>query len=47
MTFHVFTGKDPKIWRDKCEDYFRIFDIPEFLGVSMASMILRAMLPDG
>jgi hypothetical protein len=38
MAFPVFEGKDPKIWRDKCEDYFRIFDIPEFLWVSMASM---------
>jgi hypothetical protein len=38
MTFPAFEGKDPKIWRDKCEDYFLIFDIPEFLWVSMASM---------
>jgi hypothetical protein len=38
MTFPVFMSKDPKIWCDKCEDYFRIFDIPKFLWVSMASM---------
>jgi hypothetical protein len=31
MTFPVFAGKDPKVWHDKCDDYFWIFDIPEFL----------------
>jgi hypothetical protein len=29
MQFPIFTGDNPKIQRDKCEDYFKIFNVPE------------------
>jgi hypothetical protein len=38
MQFPRFTGENPKIWRDKCEDYFRIFNIPECRWVIAATM---------
>jgi hypothetical protein len=38
MQFPKFTGKHPLIWRDKCEDYFRIFDIPESMWATYASL---------
>ena len=38
MRFPQFTGEQPKIWKDRCLDYFRIFDISEHMCVAMASM---------
>jgi hypothetical protein len=38
MQFPVFVGDNPKIWRDKCEDYFRIFNIPEHKWITAATM---------
>lgn len=38
LVFPSFDGVDPKIWRDKCEDYFRIMDIPEYMWVTTTSM---------
>lgn len=38
MNFPVFDGSNPKIWIDKCRDYFTIFNIPSVLWVSAASM---------
>lgn len=38
LTFPSFEGVDPKIWRDKCEDFFRIMDLPESMWVNTASM---------
>ena len=38
MPFPRFIGEQPKIWKDKYLDYFRIFDIPEHVWVAMASM---------
>lgn len=38
LVFPSFEGVDPKIWRDKCEDYFRIMEIPEWMWVATASM---------
>ena len=28
MPFPQFTGEQPRIWKDKCLNYFRIFEIP-------------------
>ena len=38
MPFPQFTGDQPKIWKGRCLDYFRIFNIPEHMWVSMATM---------
>ena len=38
MQFPSFTGSNPSIWRDKCEDYFRIFNLPESLWSTYASL---------
>ena len=38
MPFPQFIGEQPKIWKDKCLDYFRIFDVPDHMWVAMASM---------
>ncbi|CAN6305637.1 unnamed protein product [Urochloa humidicola] len=38
MSFVVFAGTNPRIWKDKCLNYFRIFNIPDHLWVSSASM---------
>lgn len=38
LVFPSFDGVDPKIWHDKCEDYFRIMDVPEYMWVTSASM---------
>jgi len=32
MAFPRFTGENPRIWKDKCLDYFHIFNIPESVG---------------
>ena len=29
MSFPRFSGQNPKIWKDKCMDYFTIFGLPE------------------
>jgi hypothetical protein len=38
MSFLKFTGENPRIWKDKCLDYFHIFNIPEALWTPTASM---------
>ena len=38
MAFPRFTGENPRIWKDKCLDYFHIFNIPESMWVTSASM---------
>lgn len=38
LAFPLFTGANPTIWKDKCLDYFHIFNIPESLWVTSASM---------
>ena len=38
MSFPKFTGANPTIWRDKCLDYFHIFNIPETLWTPTAAM---------
>jgi hypothetical protein len=29
LHFPIFEGQDPIVWREKCETYFKIYDIPE------------------
>jgi hypothetical protein len=38
VPFHQFTGKNPTKWRDKCQDYFKIFDIPESMWATYDAM---------
>jgi hypothetical protein len=38
LSFPKFNGDNPHIWIDKCHDYFQIFNIPECLWVTAASL---------
>lgn len=38
MAFPRFNGTNPSIWRDKCEDYFKIFSLPETMWTTLASL---------
>uniref|UniRef100_A0A0A8ZRY8 Retrotransposon gag domain-containing protein n=1 Tax=Arundo donax TaxID=35708 RepID=A0A0A8ZRY8_ARUDO len=36
--FQKFERENPRIWRDKCVDYFHIFNIHESMWVTAASL---------
>jgi hypothetical protein len=38
LSFPKFDGENPRIWIDKCFDYFKIFNIPECLWTTATSM---------
>jgi hypothetical protein len=38
MSFPQFSGENPSIWIDKCQDYFKIFNIPKGMWATYASM---------
>jgi hypothetical protein len=38
MNFPKFSGKNPNIWKNKCEDYFKLLDIPESMWTTPASL---------
>jgi hypothetical protein len=38
LPFLKFTGQNPRIWIDKCGDYFHIFNIPESMWTTAASL---------
>jgi hypothetical protein len=38
LLFPKFSGENPRIWVDKCCDYFRIFNIPECLWTTAVSL---------
>jgi hypothetical protein len=38
MAFPCFDGEHPRIWRDKCYDYFRAFNIRAALWLTMATL---------
>jgi hypothetical protein len=38
MNFRKFNGKNPNIWKNKCEDYFKMLDIPESMWTTVASL---------
>jgi hypothetical protein len=38
LSFSKFYGENPRIWLDKCDDYFRIFNIPETMWTTTASL---------
>ena len=40
LSFPRFDGRHPKIWRDKCMDYFHICNVPEHMWVTTASLHL-------
>lgn len=33
MPFPTFTGEHPCIWKEKCLDYFHLFNIPRVFGL--------------
>ncbi|WVZ62139.1 hypothetical protein U9M48_011919 [Paspalum notatum var. saurae] len=41
MQFPTFDGSGPKVWIDKCLNYFNIYDIPATMWVTAASMHLQ------
>ena len=38
MNFPRFNGKNPRIWKDKCQDYFGLMNIPESMWATAASL---------
>lgn len=38
MTFPRFEGEEPRIWKDKCLDYFSLFELPRSLWATMSSL---------
>jgi len=38
MSFPLFTGEHPKIWKDKCLNYFSLCNVPESMWTIAASM---------
>ena len=38
MSFPKFTGVNPRIWKDKCLDYFHLFNVSESFWTTLASL---------
>jgi hypothetical protein len=38
LIFPVFTGEHPRVWRDKCEKYFAMFQVPIHLWAPYAAI---------
>jgi hypothetical protein len=38
MIFPKFTGQNPRIWKDECEDYFTLLEIPKAMWTTAAAM---------
>jgi hypothetical protein len=38
MNFPRFNGKNPRIWKDKCQYYFQLMNIPESMWATAASL---------
>jgi hypothetical protein len=38
LNFPVFTGEHPRVWRDKCEKYFAMFQVPIHLWAPYATI---------
>lgn len=43
MSFPRFDGENPRVWRDKCLDYFRIFNINPALWLTTATLHMDGM----
>ena len=41
MQFSYFAGEQPKIWINKCNNYFSMYAIPEDLWTTIATMHLE------
>jgi hypothetical protein len=41
MNFPKFDGQFPHIWRDKCQDYFRIYNIHPTMWLMAATLNLE------
>lgn len=42
MNFPRFDGHNPCIWKDKCQDYFKLLNIPESMWATAASLHMDA-----
>lgn len=38
LAFPIFDSKNPRIWKDKCENYFEILNTPDFMKLVITSM---------
>lgn len=38
IQFPVFDGTNPRIWRSKCQDFFELYDVPESMKATLASL---------
>jgi hypothetical protein len=43
MPFPKFDGADPRVWLDKCLDYFHIFKVSEAMWLQVASLHLEGI----
>jgi hypothetical protein len=41
MNFPAFDGQFPRIWRDKCQDYFRVCNIHPTMWLTAATLHLE------
>lgn len=41
IDFPIFDGEHPKVWRDKCEKYFSMFNVPVHVWVLFATINFR------
>lgn len=41
LSFPEFHGRDPKVWRHMCEDFFHIYNVPYHLWVTSATMHMK------
>lgn len=38
MSFPCFDGVDPKIWKDKCQEYFKLYNISDAMKTLVTSL---------
>nr|TKW10308.1 hypothetical protein SEVIR_6G154900v2 [Setaria viridis] len=41
LNFPEFHGRDPKVWRHRCEDFFKFYNVPEHLWITTATMHMK------
>ncbi|XP_072147882.1 uncharacterized protein [Setaria viridis] len=41
LNFPEFSGRDPKVWRHKCEDFFKFYNVPDHLWITTATMHMK------
>ena len=38
LSFHRFDGANPTIWKSKCQDYFSLYNVPDAMKATFASL---------